>query len=183
MSAFRPSCSSVDRSIGPVNLIALAIRSSSSVTVVRISFLLRDASTLASLDANVDCSARKYFRSSPMALEGVANARAADCFRCRVRMQDGRFLFAADRATMAASSDPGKPRCRRSRRSLQNSPGHDFIKLWPVDSLRPSVPVCGERAWRRRSGRHHGYQTFPTSQANKAPTSQNRRQGAPVRAP
>jgi hypothetical protein len=37
MSAFRPSCNNVERSIGPVNLIALAIRSSSSVTVVRIS--------------------------------------------------------------------------------------------------------------------------------------------------
>ena len=57
MSAFRPSCNNVERSRGPVNLMALAIRPSSNVTVVRISFLRARASTLAPVDAQVDSKA------------------------------------------------------------------------------------------------------------------------------
>jgi len=56
ISALRPSCSKVERSRGPVSLIALANKLSSRFTVVRIRGLHAFAPMLASCDAGVDAT-------------------------------------------------------------------------------------------------------------------------------
>ena len=65
ISAFKPSRNNIERSVDPVNLIALASSSSSIFTVVLIDYLQKADSIIATFDAQLDVERKAYREHKP----------------------------------------------------------------------------------------------------------------------